>query len=257
MRRAALVALVATMACGDSKKSGAPTPGGVADAGDVRTLPGGKPVYPSTDLPPDPITVKLCQAIWTVPARRQAECCRTSIAPTPASECARILTFARGDHAIDLDPAEVERCAQGAEAAFVGCDWVRPGPAPAIPACRGVVKGLRSAGMVCRSSFECRAGLVCEGVTPSATGKCAPPLAEGAGCAAAGDALAAVLGEPAASGCAGWCRAGKCARFAAFGGACASDEECGGGGWCASGKCVQGGAPVVKNASPYCTAPGD
>ena len=74
-------------ACGSKKSStpDAPPPipdggGAVAEESDVR------PVYPLDDKPPEPLALRLCQALHEPPARRKAECCGGGAAPNISDE---------------------------------------------------------------------------------------------------------------------------------------------------------------------------
>ena len=84
------------------------------------------PVYPLTEGAPDPLTQKLCDALYTVPATRRADCCQSKPSPTIAADCLRALGAAVRANAVSLQPSEIEACAAAIQKSYEGCDWVGP-----------------------------------------------------------------------------------------------------------------------------------
>jgi hypothetical protein len=202
-------------------------------------------VYPRTKDPPDPLAVRLCDAIHTLPARRKAECCKGEASTTLVDECVRTLSYALRSKAITLDPADVDKCAEAQAKALDGCDWVTPLSAPAPAACVGIVKGAMNEGDRCRSSLECADGLHCHGVAASDTGRCGKPKEAGS-CSRGIDTLASHTRQTGAERrhpeCAGHCNGRRCEPDAAVGAACLASLDCGAGRVCVDKKCS--GSPL-------------
>jgi hypothetical protein len=245
---AALIVSVAIAGAASCRRTASPEPGAKAPAADKRSAADHAPLFPLDVGAPDPRVQRLCDALYTLPEARKAQCCATAPGSGLAGECVRTLTAAVHDGAIVLDAAKVERCVQDASAAYQGCEWVTP-LAPATPAsCVGFVQGRLQAGAACRSSLECADGLACRGARPTTAGVCAAPGSVGAACGAGPDTLAIYLKDAHYQDqhpeCQGFCRGGRCVDFLGSGGACSSDLQCGPGRRCDSGKCV--GTPPAK-----------
>jgi hypothetical protein len=203
------------------------------------------PVYPTAPVPAQPLAVRLCDTVRDLPARRKAACCHIP-EQTMAETCVHDLSIALADGAVTVEAAELDACAAASDAAFAGCDWVRPLPPPTPAACRNLIHGHVKAGAACRSVLECADGLTCRGVGPTDRGVCAPPSPPGSTCGASVDALAAMAGQSDAShpSCVGFCpHGGRCQAFAAAGAACLTSLACGPGAHCAAGVCATGPLP--------------
>jgi hypothetical protein len=205
-------------------------------------------VYPDVDQP-EPIAVKLCDALHTLPMRRKAECCSTSVPAGIASECVRGITVALRDKSIALDAADVDRCVADSERATQGCDWVTPLMSAPPESCRKILKGQLDANKKCRSSIECKPGLQCKGVGPTAAGLCSPPSANGAPCGLAVDFLGTygrqLDFEVEHPECEGACKARTCVARTAKGTACTSSKQCEAGLHCVGKVCVEGEASAL------------
>ncbi len=195
----------------------------------------------------NPLAVTWCDALWTLPATRRAQCCGGRASGVQSHvRCAETLSTALADGAATLDAAAVQSCVDARRAQLEGCDWVgnlRPGT-PA--ACEGLLTGTRANDESCRSSSECVAGLRCMGAGPTAAGKCATPGAPGVACNTGVDALAAATlqaGRPETE-CQGYCAMNRCRDAVKVGGACTISLECGAGAHCDGEKCVAGRAAV-------------
>lgn len=205
-----------------------------------------QPVYPRTNDPPDPLALRFCAAIHTLPAERKARCCKSDPSITLFDECARTLSYALRSKAISLDPADVDRCALASEKAFSGCDWVTPLSASPPPECVGVVKGAMKEGDRCRSSLECTGNLHCHGVAASDTGRCGKPRESGA-CSRGIDTLASHTRQSNAERlhpeCAGHCNGKRCEADLPAGAACVYAAACGEGKTCLDHKCSDSPLP--------------
>jgi hypothetical protein len=247
MPRLALALVLLGCACGSKKSSTPDARPAIPDAGgpaaeeaDVR------PVYPVDDQPPEPLALRLCQALHELPARRKAECCGGGAAPSLVSECARTLSSALRARAITLAEPAVAACEQAMTGLHDGCEWVGP-LSPGFPAeCRGLVHGTLAGGARCRSSMECAQGLRCRGVGPTDPGTCGPPLPDGTRCSVTVDTLVSYTRqdawtEEAHPECSGYCMRRACRPAVAAGKACKVSLECGAGHRCSGGACVAGG----------------
>lgn len=255
------LALTAFSACSGSSEgdaggapatSSAPEKGKPSSTSEAEASPGApQPVYPRTNEPPDPLAVRFCAAIHTLPAERKAQCCKSDPSITLADECARTLSFALRSKAISLDPAAVDLCVEASAKAFEGCDWVAPLSALPPSACIGVVKGTLNEGDRCRSSLECTGGLHCHGVAASDTGRCGKPRETGA-CSRGIDTLASHIRDSAVERrhpeCAGHCNGKRCEPDLAEGAACTNPIACGEGKTCRDKKCTS--APLPKAGEP-------
>jgi hypothetical protein len=208
-----------------------------------------RPLYAATDEQPDPLAVRFCEALHALPRRRKAECCGTNASPGLTGECARILTTTLRDGAVRIDARAVDRCVEDAVEQLDGCDWVSPLPPAPPPSCRGILAGQLDAGQRCRSTLECREGLICRGVRPSTAGVCGPPSAVGETCSAAVDTLVTYTRQPSDDpqhrNCLGFCLRGQCSTLAAIGEPCLSNQQCGPGAHCAAGRCASGPPPTI------------
>jgi len=201
-----------------------------------------RPVYAAG--PRDPLAERLCRALHGLPEERRAACCNAQIGITLVDECARVLSAALAAGAVRLGAGEVDACATAMASALDGCDWVGAFPSPLPAACRGLARGALASGAVCRSSLECAGGLRCRGAGPTATGRCAPALGEGAACGLAVDALAPFVRDDAVDAehpeCAGFCDHHRCRSSLAANAACAVSAQCGRGRRCGGGACIAG-----------------
>jgi hypothetical protein len=218
--------------------------GAKQDAGAAISAPidGLGTVYP-LDAPPHPLAIRLCEALHDIPARRKGECCGGEPVRFLTKECARVLGATLHAKTVKLEEAAVERCAAAMNDSLAGCDWVTPSPPPAPEACQRLLHGQLERGSVCRSSLECRGDMHCEGVSPTKTGVCTPPGAEGAGCGAHVDVLATYLSDRHLATshpfCAEHCSlvAHKCGPVPPVGSACVANVSCAPSQICASGRC--------------------
>jgi len=213
-------------------------------------------IYPR-DLPPHPLASRLCDALHAVVARRKAECCGSEPAPFLATECARVLGATLHAGTAVLEEAAVLRCAAAMVDAVQGCDWVTPSPPSAPEACQGLLQGKLAAGSVCRSSFECHGQLYCAGLSPTKTGVCTAPGAEGAGCGTHIDVLATYLLDRGLATshpfCADFCSlvTHKCEKEPAIGTACVANVNCAASQTCVNGRCS---AAALGSAGEPCGA---
>lgn len=208
-----------------------------------------KPLYPQDIGKPDPLAERLCDALQALPQRRKAECCGTSASEGLTSECARILTATLRDGAVRIEASAVDRCIEETSKQLAGCDWVRPlQPAPP-DACLGIIQGQLKAGAQCRSTLECRDGLICGGARTTVAGVCREPSAVGGACSRAVDTLVTYARQPTDDrrhpDCVGHCFQGQCAPFAAVGESCLSNQQCTAGAHCAAGRCENGPPPKI------------
>jgi hypothetical protein len=250
MARLAL-AVVLLAACGSKKPSTPDARPAIPDAAqkeakETEEADDIRPVYPVDDQPPDERAARLCRAMHEVPARRKAECCGGSPAPSLVSECARTLSYALRLKVVTIDTPSIDACEQAMTRAHQGCEWVGPLAPSFPPECLGVIHGALATGSRCRSSLECGPGLRCRGLGPTDPGTCGPPLPESARCSVAVDTLVTYTRQDAwiertHPECAGFCTRRACRAALAEGAACRVTPECGPGHRCADGKCVAGG----------------
>jgi hypothetical protein len=223
-------------------------PGGASSS----QVPGVSPLYPVDAGELDPLAVRLCDALHTLPETRKAQCCGTPPAATLAGECAQTLSVALHDKAVTLDPEAAERCVEEASRKLEGCDWVTPLTPSAPEGCRNSIQGQLQIGARCRSSLECSDGLFCKGSGPTTSGVCAEPEAMGMTCAGTVDTLATYTKQVdydlAHPQCAGYCQRGRCVAFMTLGGACSSSKQCAPGQHCVSGRCVDETPPKIGEA---------
>lgn len=252
MRVAALV--VALAACGPGER--------IAHAPDTRaaavaSVPADAAVAPASMN--DPLAGRLCDALHRVPARALAGCCgvtneaatppdRAPATPDRADLCTRRLSALVRDGALSLDPAALSRCEQAIVERVRGCDWVTPLATVAVPACAGLVHGMRDAGAPCRSALECKDGLACVG--SGVEGRCTEPAPDGSACRPQRDELAGLTGQDDILAarhpiCAGACQSRRCVPRVALGGACTSRAACGPAARCAAGVCVAGATAAL------------
>lgn len=207
-----------------------------------------EPVYPRTNDPPDPLATRFCDAIHTLPAKRKAECCKSTLGFSIVTECVRTLTYALKSKAIALDPGDVDRCTEAIDKAHEGCDWVTPLASPVPAACLGIVKGTVKEGARCRSALECEDGLSCHGVAASDTGVCGKPKPSGA-CGRGLDTLASHTRQTDSElkhpECAGHCNGRRCEPDLAVGAECKSSIECGTARLCIAKKCSDAALPAA------------
>ncbi len=215
-----------------------------------------RPVYPVDAGPPEPLAVRFCEAVQTLPEKRRGECCagaRVGIAPVDA--CVRTMSYAIAQQAITVDAADVDRCAAAMKAATTGCDWVTPLAIPIPPACVGIMKGKLADKAPCRSSLECAAGQRCQGLSATDLGVCGGPRPARFQCGVGVDTLAAYTRQDHVDRdhpeCEGRCSRGSCEDAIALGAECKSDSQCGKN-RCLSGKCVDAARslPALGAACP-------
>lgn len=211
-----------------------------------------KPLYPIDKTPPDPLAERFCQAVHDTEAARRGECCGvTGERGRFTSECARTVSVALRSGAISVDAAAVDACSAAVAKDLAGCGWVGA-VAPELPAaCEGLLTGTLAASAVCRSTLECGDGLVCQGLTATRTGKCAPPKPAGLACGGSTDTLAALTRQKVdrtRPECAGYCARVACKDAVAVGGACKLDDECGAGHRCSKGACTADPLPAAGAA---------
>lgn len=269
---AALAALIAP-ACKTPAPSvdGGPAAPSSAPAQAPTESPGSDAIHPLFPLdagPPNPLAQRFCDAIYTLPAQRTAECCDgnpavdggpapppSPIAVTFGGQCVRVLTSALSSHAVRLAPADIEACAAAIAKATVGCDWVTLTlTVPMPPACEGIVAGQLPEKAPCRSSLECAAGLRCQSLSAIDVGTCGPPRPPGQECNLAIDTFAALTRQDhyatAHPECDGTCSGKRCVAALPEGGACKVDAPCGKN-RCEGGKCTAAPLPGPGEA---CTA---
>jgi hypothetical protein len=199
-------------------------------------------IYPR-DLPPHPLAVRLCETLHGIPARRRAECCGGEAAPFLATECGRVLGATLHAGTAQLDETAALRCAAAMTDSLAGCDWVTPNPPSAPEACQGLLQGNLAMGSVCRSSLECEGRLHCAGLSPTKTGVCTPPGADGAGCGAHVDVLATYLLDRRLATshpfCADFCSliTHKCQKEPSTSSPCVASVNCGPSQTCVNGRC--------------------
>jgi hypothetical protein len=199
-------------------------------------------IYPR-DLPPHPLATRLCETLHGVPGRRKAECCGGEPASSLTTECARVLGATLHAAAAELDETAALRCAAAMTDSLRGCDWVTPTPPGTPESCQGLLKGKLAAGSVCRSSLECEGQLHCAGVSPTKTGVCTPPGAEGSGCGTHVDVLATYLLDRRLGTshpfCADFCSlvTHKCQKGPPLGSPCVASVNCGPSQTCVNGRC--------------------
>jgi hypothetical protein len=209
-----------------------------------------RPVYPVDAGAPDPLAARFCDVVLLEPERRRAECCSSSsaVASTLRDQCVRTLTFALGQHAVTLAPADVDRCADAVTRATSACDWVIPNTVALPPECEGIVKGALKEKDPCRSSLECPDGMRCVGLSTVDFGACGAPKAARSPCNLAVDMLATFTRQDqldrAHPECAGYCGHGRCEDRVAPGGTCSMDRACGQG-HCSAGKCTDKALPAA------------
>lgn len=211
------------------------------------------PLYPLT-VTPDPLAVRLCDLIYTVPNERKAACCGGQNQGVPAGECVRLLSASVQNKSVVIDVAAVERCETAIKSQTKDCNWVTPSQ-PRVPdACQAVLVGQVPEGGVCRSSLDCAGKLHCDGATPNKTGTCTSPRATGAGCGPYTDALISGVGqrdvERQKPPCAEFCALSThtCGPLPTEGTGCFVNNNCAPGQVCASGKCTAA-APAKEGES--------
>jgi hypothetical protein len=251
-----------TQGCTCSKTDGgvAASPSARAAASSDPALPTSKtddevrPVYPIDAGPPDPLATRFCEAVQALPEQRRTACCadaRTGVAPV--ASCVRTLSYAIAQHAVTLDEAAVEACAQAMKKATDGCDWVTPLAIAIPPACAGILHGKLAEKERCRSSIECASGLRCQGLSATDLGACGPPRAARVQCGVGIDTLAAYTRQDRVDRehpeCEGRCARGQCADAIALGAECKSDSQCGKN-RCIAGKCSDATLPALGAACP-------
>jgi hypothetical protein len=246
----------------------APLPMAATASTDSPGSDGIHPLYPLDAGPPDPLAQRFCDAIYTLPAQRTAECCDGAPAgdggsapkPSPIAvafggQCVRVLTSALSSHAVDLAPTDVDACAAAIAKATVGCDWVTLTlTVPIPPACEGILAGQLAEKAPCRSSLECAAGLRCQGLSAIDVGTCGPPRPPGQECNLAIDSFATLTRQDhnasAHPECDGYCSGKRCTAALPEGGACKLDAPCGKN-RCEGGKCT---ATPLPGPGEACTA---
>ncbi|MFO0758582.1 MAG: hypothetical protein U0359_18965 [Byssovorax sp.] len=238
-------AMSSSSAPAGSASSSATGPAASASAGSSKEEI--EPVYPLTRDPPHPLAEKLCAALHDLPAKRKAECCKTTPGVTFSGECVRTLSYALGHKAVTVSEAEVDQCAAAMARSLEGCDWTSPMSPGVPPACEGILHGAIAQGERCRSSLECGEGMRCRGVGPTHVGTCEKPLPTGSLCAIAVDPLASFTRQMGFEAhhpeCTGTCGRRRCVEPLAVGAPCETSAECGGKNHCIAGKCSDAPAP--------------
>jgi len=220
-----------------------------------------RPVYDEV-VAEVPAARALCEALYLAPLRSAAACCGREAAETNAKmllrQCVQSLSAALASGAVALRGSE--ECLTALERGLAGCDWVGLWTPELPPECADILAGSLKVGASCRSSFECEAGLHCEGVGPTDRGVCAAPAPEGTLCGVGVDPLGALLRfDPELPGrpeCAGACVQHRCRAALATGAACSRNAECGGEQHCDGERCVAGrrAAPGERCAGTGCAS---
>ena len=241
-----------------------PTAGAPAAARTPKAPPAPKATLPAAALE-DPLALRLCDALHTLPAKRKQECCGAKTASL-ATVCTQELTAAIRRGAVTLEAAKIDRCAAETERQLEGCSWVSPLQPKRPAACAGLIGGRLQAGGACQSSLECSDGLFCKGLSPIRAGVCRPPAEPQNRCEAPADNLAAFVrskDDPRHPECKGRCVKGQCLAVLPEGGACLSSASCVAGLNCIGGRCQalslpRVGEPCVGktgcDAGAYCDA---
>lgn len=208
------------------------------------------PVAAPAQVEPDPLAIRLCDALFTVPAARREACCGFA-GPSLAQLCAGELSAAIQRGTVEIDPAAVDRCVAATAAELVGCDWVTPLLPPLPAACERLVGGRLAEGSPCRSALECADGLRCRGLTRDAAGVCAPPTPVRTACERTLDPLAAYTrsqDDPRHPACEGRCAGGQCLPIQNAGDRCVVSALCPAGTRCVDGRCDE--RPLAELGEP-------
>ncbi len=259
MSKSAVFILV--LLCGSACRNTSKSPG--SDAGkepSASAVPSGaapwvedteiQAVYPVDAGPPNPLAAKYCDAVFGLPTRRHAECCKEEPGFSAAGECVRTLTHALRVRAVELSAGDVDRCVAAASAATQGCGWVGQSRPPVPEQCRQALRGVLGEGAQCRSSLECATGLRCHGLSATSIGVCGKPRPEGAPCGGGIDTLAAYTAQARTDAehpeCdKAYCSSGRCVAFVAAGAACTGSAQCGAEASCRGGRCSAQGKPFA------------
>ncbi|HRG98980.1 MAG TPA: hypothetical protein PLR99_22175 [Polyangiaceae bacterium] len=224
------------------------------DAGAAATDEEVKPVYPLDAGAPEPLAVRLCEAMSARQEARRAECCKTQPGIVLTSECVRMVSAALRAKAVRVEPAAVDACVAAIDAGLAGCEWVGPFPPGPPEACQGLFHGLVPAGARCRSSLECERDLRCHGAGPTTPGKCGPGKADGEACGSSTDALASYARQSTLDTqhpeCAKACVAHRCSAPLADGAACVLSASCAPGSQCAQKSCQRRAPSKLGEACP-------
>ena len=212
-----------------------------------------RPVYDvSPNEPPEPHALRLCKALSEVQEQKRAACCKTSPGIVLTDECSRMLGAAVRAKAVAITDADVDACVAALEKRYDGCDWVGPFPPGPPPECTGLVKGALADGARCRSTVECAGASHCAGLTPTRTGRCTPPSADGSPCGGTVDPLVGFARQTSAEKthpeCEHRCIQHKCGAPLKEGTACSIAAECEDSAQCVSKKCAK--APPAKPGQP-------
>jgi hypothetical protein len=211
-------------------------------------------IYPLDVSAPDPLALRLCNALQELPPVRRAACCATAPGALATSECVRMLSAALHSGAVTLVSIDVDRCVEAMDRATEGCDWIGPNVAQPPVDCQGIVHGSLTDGSRCRSSLECVEGIRCQGLGPTTAGRCGAPRDEGAACGGSVDPLAVYVRqndyESHHPECSGWCNRRKCAVRSAIGQPCVLSSQCTSGASCAAGMCTPGEPPALPPRKP-------
>jgi hypothetical protein len=236
--RAPAVFLVLVAACGRGNK----TPPGAKEAGAPAPT-----IYPS-EVAPQPLAVRFCEALHKLPAERVAACCGSATTTSLAGECTRLLSASLADGVVELAAEAVDACVSATKRELEGCGWVTPGVPPPPKECVGLLRGTVTAGGACRSHLDCSGNAHCLG------GTCVAPEPIGARCGVAVDQLATLTRqndvEKRHATCAEHCSlvTHKCEAMPTVGTECFSSAGCAEGQTCVGGKCSA--SPPGKENEP-------
>lgn len=165
-------------------------------------------VYPQRPAVLLPGVREICESFQRLPRQRAARCGVRSAGFDFSGECERMLHAAASSGALRIEADVATRCLAARNARAASSCEIEQGE----EACSALLTGTLARGTTCRASFECDAGLYCQGLSPISPGRCQPPLASGARCGEQVDALATYLPlvDPRHPECAGQCQGGRC-----------------------------------------------
>ena len=207
-----------------------------------------EPVYGRDKVTPSETAEALCDAMFTLPAKRRSECCGGGAGRTLVEECGQIVTKALASGWVTIKPERSKACVAALQEKYSTCDWMGLTASQLPPACRAPFEGHRQRGESCRSTLECADGRLCVGTGPTRAGRCGDPREDGSVCGAGADVLVAYTRQSAAdlpSECVGYCRSNRCMARAERGAECESTPNCQAGLMCLSKQCVEARQPVA------------